>query len=125
MHGFFNVPQNYQHSRNCETGPPVYRPYPRRLDIIHQDIIGCITYLDKIDVTKYSIKCKPASSSFWVKVLLKSNGVNVCVFLKDKGGERPYDIYSSNFSAQVVLKLERSMMGHFVILIENIIQLIT
>ena len=32
--------------------------------------------------------------------------------------------YSLNFSAQVVLKLERSMMGHFVILIENIIQLI-
>ena len=29
---FFNVPQNYQHSRNCETGPPVYRPYPRRLE---------------------------------------------------------------------------------------------
>ena len=23
---------NYQHSRNCETGPPVYRPYPRRLE---------------------------------------------------------------------------------------------
>ena len=44
--------------------------------------------------------------------------------LKDKGGERPRDICSSNFSAQVVLKLERSMMGHFVILIENIIQLI-
>ena len=20
--GFFNVPQNYQHSRNCDTGPP-------------------------------------------------------------------------------------------------------
>ena len=30
--GFFNVPQNYQHSRKCETGPPVYRPYSRRLD---------------------------------------------------------------------------------------------
>ena len=30
--GFFNVPQNYQHSRNCETGPPAYRPYPRRLE---------------------------------------------------------------------------------------------
>ena len=28
---FINVPQNYQHSRNCETGPPAYRPYPRRL----------------------------------------------------------------------------------------------
>ena len=27
-----NVPQNYQHSRNCETGPPAYRPYPRRLE---------------------------------------------------------------------------------------------
>ena len=26
---FFYVPQNYQHSRNCETGPPTYRPYPR------------------------------------------------------------------------------------------------
>ena len=32
VHGFFNEPQNYQHSRNCETGPPVYRPYPRRLE---------------------------------------------------------------------------------------------
>ena len=32
VRGFFNVPQNYQHSRNCETGPPVYRPYPRRLE---------------------------------------------------------------------------------------------
>ena len=30
VRGFFNVPQNYQHSRNCETGPPAYRPYPRR-----------------------------------------------------------------------------------------------
>ena len=32
VRGFFNVPQNYQHSRSCETGPPVYRPYPRRLE---------------------------------------------------------------------------------------------
>ena len=31
VRGFFYVPQNYQHSRNCETGPPAYRPYPRRL----------------------------------------------------------------------------------------------
>ena len=31
VRGFFYVPQNYQHSRNCETGPPVYRPSPRRL----------------------------------------------------------------------------------------------
>ena len=31
VRGFFYVPQNYQHSRNCETGPPTYRPYPRRL----------------------------------------------------------------------------------------------
>ena len=30
--GFFNVPQNYQHSRNCERGPPAYHPYPRRLE---------------------------------------------------------------------------------------------
>ena len=30
--GFFNVPQNYKHSRNSETGPPAYRPYPRRLE---------------------------------------------------------------------------------------------
>ena len=30
--GFFYVPQNYQHSRNCETGPPTYLPYPRRLE---------------------------------------------------------------------------------------------
>jgi len=32
LRGFFNVPQHYQHSRNCETGPPVYRPYPSRLE---------------------------------------------------------------------------------------------
>ena len=32
VRGFFNVPQNYQHSRNCETGLPVYRPYPIRLE---------------------------------------------------------------------------------------------
>ena len=32
VRGFFNVPHNYQHSRNCETGPPVYRPFPRRLE---------------------------------------------------------------------------------------------
>ena len=32
VRGFFNVPQKYQHSRNCETGPPAYRPYPRRLE---------------------------------------------------------------------------------------------
>ena len=30
--GFLNVPQNYQHSRNCETGTPAYHPYPRRLE---------------------------------------------------------------------------------------------
>ena len=32
VRGFFYVTQNYQHSRNCETGPPGYRPYPRRLE---------------------------------------------------------------------------------------------
>ena len=32
VRGFFYVPQNYQHSRNFETGPPTYRPYPRRLE---------------------------------------------------------------------------------------------
>ena len=34
VRGFFRIIniQNYQHSRNCETGPPVYRPYPRRLE---------------------------------------------------------------------------------------------
>ena len=32
VRGFFYVPQDYQHSRNCETGPSVYRPYPRRLE---------------------------------------------------------------------------------------------
>ena len=32
VRGFFNIPQNYQHSRNCETGPPAYHPYPRRLE---------------------------------------------------------------------------------------------
>ena len=35
VRGFFNVSQNYQHSRNCETGPPVYRPYPRRLESLN------------------------------------------------------------------------------------------
>ena len=29
---FFYLQQNSQHSRNCETGPLAYRPYPRRLD---------------------------------------------------------------------------------------------
>ena len=32
VRGFFHVPQNYQHSRICETGPSTYRPYPRRLE---------------------------------------------------------------------------------------------
>ena len=32
VRGFFYVPQNYQHSRNCETASPAYRPYPRRLE---------------------------------------------------------------------------------------------
>ena len=32
VRGFFSVPQNYKHSRNCETGPAAYRPYPRRLE---------------------------------------------------------------------------------------------
>ena len=32
VRGFFYVPKNYQHSRNCETGPPAYRPYPKRLE---------------------------------------------------------------------------------------------
>ena len=30
--GFYYVPQNYEHSRNCETGPPAFRPYPRSLE---------------------------------------------------------------------------------------------
>ena len=32
--GFFNVPQifYYMCARACETGPTVYRPYPRRLE---------------------------------------------------------------------------------------------
>ena len=29
---FFCVPQNYQYSRICETRPPTYRSYPRRLE---------------------------------------------------------------------------------------------
>ena len=29
---FFCVPQNHQHSRNCERGPPAYRPSPTRLE---------------------------------------------------------------------------------------------
>ena len=29
--GFFYVPQDYEHW-GCETGPPAYRPYPRRLE---------------------------------------------------------------------------------------------
>ena len=32
VRGFFYVPQNYQHSRNCEMGPPAYCPYSRRLE---------------------------------------------------------------------------------------------
>ena len=32
VRGCFYVSQNYQHSRNCEKGPPAYRPYPRRLE---------------------------------------------------------------------------------------------
>ena len=32
VRGFFYVPQNYQHLSNCETGPPAYRPYLRRLE---------------------------------------------------------------------------------------------
>ena len=32
VRGFFYVPQNYQHSRNCETGPPAYHSYSRRLE---------------------------------------------------------------------------------------------
>ena len=32
VRGFFYVPPKYQHSRNCEMGPPAYRPYPRRLE---------------------------------------------------------------------------------------------
>ena len=32
VRGFFYVPQNYRHLRNCETGAPAYRPYPRKLE---------------------------------------------------------------------------------------------
>ena len=32
VRGFFYVPQNYKNSRNCETGPPTYRTYPRSLE---------------------------------------------------------------------------------------------
>ena len=45
LRGFFYVPQNYQHSRNCETGPPTYRPYPRRLE--------SLTFAD--DITKAAL----------------------------------------------------------------------
>ena len=30
--GFFNVPQRVITNNGCETGPTVYRPYPRRLE---------------------------------------------------------------------------------------------
>ena len=39
--GFFNVPQIYYMARACETGPTVYRPYPRRLE--SQTVCRCYT----------------------------------------------------------------------------------
>ena len=30
--GFFYVPQKSEQWKNCETGPTVFRPYPRRLE---------------------------------------------------------------------------------------------
>ena len=30
--GFFNVPQYINIGKDCETGPTVFRPYPRRLE---------------------------------------------------------------------------------------------
>ena len=38
VRGFFYVPQNYQHSKNCETGPPAYRPYPSLLSSLSESM---------------------------------------------------------------------------------------
>ena len=38
VRGFFNVPQNFQHSRNCETGPPAYRSYPRKSNHLQMEL---------------------------------------------------------------------------------------
>ena len=54
--GFFNVPQGF-----CETGPPVYRPYPRRLE----SLIICSCYNDS---TFSSVILRP-----WVLVRPETN----------------------------------------------------
>ena len=57
--GFFNVPQLF---KGCETGPPAYTPYPRRLESL------TICWCDYKGSTFYSVILRP-----WVLVRPESN----------------------------------------------------
>ena len=78
VRGFFNVPQNYQHSRNCETGPPAYRPYPRRLESLticwwnYKGSTFLLSYLKTLSVGPVGVSNSPPPAS-QIKNLEASN----------------------------------------------------
>ena len=59
VHGFFYVPQNYHLSRNCETGPPAYCPYPRRdISLISFFISSLSQWYPKWPSLLHSLPCR-------------------------------------------------------------------
>ena len=68
VRGFFYVPQNYQHSRNCETGPSTYRPYPRRLEMMKlQRQHFLLSYLKTLSVGPVELTTSPVTALYTTK----------------------------------------------------------
>ena len=59
--GFFNIPQLF-YDKGCETGPPAYGPYPRRLEIL------TICWCNYKGSTFYAVILRP-----WMLVRPESN----------------------------------------------------
>ena len=99
VRGFFNVPQNYQHSRNCETGPPAYHPYPRRLESLticrwnYKGSTFLLSYLKTLSVGPVGVSnsrpptSQPGAQPSEPPVRGKSMNVQLCSFFPWKSTE--------------------------------------